>query len=288
MILSAVAALVALLATACGAQEPGATQAGEQPPTVPAAEPDRLVEGDGLVLDDARGPRLCLGGVAESLPPQCAGIPLAGWDWRAVDGDETVGGTTWGSYHVVGAYDGETFAVVDVGPYDPDPSAFGSDPDFSSPCPEPAGGWVVPDPAHNTQNDDAAAAAYARAQPDYVASWVTHLDSGEVELSPVIVNVVFAGDAERHEAEIREVWKGLLCVVERDVPTARELSRIRKEVEAGLGDLGLEMLWSSGPGVEPVVEVGVVVDAEGRAQAALDDRYGAGVVRLVPALTPVS
>jgi hypothetical protein len=48
------------------------------------------------------------------------------------------------------------------------------------------------------------------------------------------------------------------------------------------------MLWSSGPGVEPVVEVGVVVDAEGRAQAALDDRYGGGVVRLVPALTPVS
>jgi hypothetical protein len=46
----------------------------------------------------------------------------------------------------------------------------------------------------------------------------------------VIVNAVFTGDAELHEAEIRKVWDGPLCVVARDVPTARELARIRKEV----------------------------------------------------------
>jgi len=32
------------------------------------------------------------------------------------------------------------------------------------------------------------------------------------------------------------------------------------------------MLWSQGPAVEPVVEIGVVVDVEGRAQTALDAR----------------
>lgn len=54
---------------------------------------------------------------------------------------------------------------------------------------------------------------------------------------PVIVNAVFTGDRERHEAEIRSVWGGPLCVVEREVPTADELARIRKEAEAGLHGL---------------------------------------------------
>jgi hypothetical protein len=285
--LPALIALTALTLAACGGSGPGEPATAR--PTTSVAEADSLYEADGTVLDDGTGgPRLCLGMVLTSLPPQCGGIPLAGWDWRTVGGEERADGTTWGSYHVVGEYDGETLAVVDVGPSDPDASAFGSNPDFSSPCPEPAGGWVVPDPARNTQNDDSAAFAYATAQPDYVASWVTQLDRAKLERSSVIVNVVVTGEAERHEAEIRKVWNGPLCVVERDVPTARELGRLRKEVEAGLGDLGLEMLWSSGPDVEPVIEIGVVADAEGKAQAALDERYGAGVVRLFPALTPVS
>jgi hypothetical protein len=48
------------------------------------------------------------------------------------------------------------------------------------------------------------------------------------------------------------------------------------------------MLWSAGPGVEPIIEIGVVVDVEGKGQAALDARYGARVVRLIPALKPAS
>jgi hypothetical protein len=164
----------------------------------------------------------------------------------------------------------------------------GTNPDTRSPCDEPEGGWVVPDPVHNTQNEVGGADVYARSQPDYVASWNTHLDPERLEFGPVLFNVVFTGDAERHEAEIRKVWDGPLCVVARDVPPARELARVRKEVEAGLGDLGLEMLWSQGPAVDPVVEIGVVVDVGGQAQSALNRLYGPGVVRLVPALKPVS
>jgi hypothetical protein len=83
-----------------------------------------------------------------------------------------------------------------------------------------------------------------------------------------------------------EVWGGPLCVVERNVPTADELARIRKEAEASLDDLGLQMLSSAGPGVEPIIEIGVVIDVEGKGQAALDARYGTGVVHLIPALKP--
>jgi hypothetical protein len=87
---------------------------------------------------------------------------------------------------------------------------------------------------------------------------------------------------------MRKVWGGPLCVVERDVPTADELARIRKEAEASVDELGLQMLWSEGPDVEPVIEIGVVVDVGGNGQAALDDRYGIGVVRLTPSLKPAS
>jgi hypothetical protein len=289
-----VVAPLAMLVGACGADGPnaaGPSTAVEEPPPV-ASEPDpgKLYEANGMVCDDGtRDPLLWLGGILMILgPPRCGGIPLVNWDWQAVEGEKTAGGTISGSYHVVGRYDGETFAVTDVGPYENDPSAFGTDPDTTSPCQEPKGGWAVPDPARNTQNDVGAAAAYARSQPDYVTSWNTHLEPALLEFGPVIVNVVFTGDADLHETEIRKVWHGPLCVVARNVPTARKLARIRKEVEAGLGALGLEMLWSAGPAVEPVIEIGVVADVGGNAQAALDARYGPGVVRLIPALKRVS
>jgi len=288
----AVAAVpLALVLAACGAGGPsavgGSTAANEPPPAVSEPDPDRLYEVGATVLEDStHGAMLCLGGILESLPPQCGDVPIASWDWQAVEGEETAGGTTWGTYHVVGTYNGRTFTVSEVGPYEEEPSAFGTDADFTSPCREPAGGWPGLDKA--TQEDARPAHAYARAQRDYVTSWVTQLDPAALEFGPVIVNVVFTGDGERHSAQIRKVWSGPLCVVERDVPSARELDRIRKEAEADLDELGLRMLWSQGPAVEPVIEIGVVVDVEGKAQAALDARYGAGVVRLIPALKPVA
>jgi hypothetical protein len=48
------------------------------------------------------------------------------------------------------------------------------------------------------------------------------------------------------------------------------------------------MLWSAGPAVEPVIEIGVVADLGGKAQAAFDARYGAGLVHVIPALKPAS
>jgi len=107
----------------------------------------------------------------------------------------------------------------------------------------------------------------------------------------VIFNAVFTHDPERHETEIRKVWSGPLCVVARDGLNACELRQIRREAEARLSELGLRMLWSQGlgcPGVEPVIEIGVVVDVDGQGQAALDARFGAGVVRLISALRPAS
>jgi hypothetical protein len=60
------------------------------------------------VLETAgRGAQVCTGRIAASYPPQCSGRPIAGWSWDDVDGEQSVGGTTWGEYRLVGTWDGE-------------------------------------------------------------------------------------------------------------------------------------------------------------------------------------
>ncbi len=75
--------------------------------------PEGRVIGTGMVLDVSGEPQLCLGIVAESYPPQCSGLPLDGWTWDGVDGSESDGDTTWGTYAVYGTFDGERYTVTD-------------------------------------------------------------------------------------------------------------------------------------------------------------------------------
>jgi hypothetical protein len=76
------------------------------------APPDGEVVAQGTVMDVGGEVELCLGAVAESYPPQCSGIPNDDWSWEGVDGAESSGDVTWGSYAVQGVYDGETFTVT--------------------------------------------------------------------------------------------------------------------------------------------------------------------------------
>ena len=303
-ILIAGALLPVLSFAGCGSGDPGAVggstgAADEGPPwTVPVLDPAQLYEADTLVLDAKDGPKLCVGGVAHSLPPQCFGVPLAGWDWDAVEGEESASGTTWGEAHVVGTYDGDTFTVTAAGPYRPGEADFGGARDFSTPCPEPAGGWLAADPSRVSEGDFDAGAAAARARPDYVALWVDYvgddtpdelaerLSEGEAVLQ--IMNVVVADDVTGAEVAVREAWGGPLCVSRREGHTQKELESIRAEAERLVReDLGLEFTWSSDGDVGLAAEIGVVVDPGGAGQAALDARFGAGMVRLFPALRPV-
>lgn len=79
-------------------------------PQPPAGE----VVGTGTVIDVGGDAELCLGAVMESFPPQCAGLPLSGWTWEGLDGAESAGDVTWGSYAVRGTFDGQTFTVTDT------------------------------------------------------------------------------------------------------------------------------------------------------------------------------
>lgn len=68
--------------------------------------------GQGTVMDIAGSAELCLGGVMESWPPQCNGMPLKSWSWQGVEGWDSQGETRWGTYAVQGTFDGAELTVT--------------------------------------------------------------------------------------------------------------------------------------------------------------------------------
>lgn len=126
----AVLALVLTL-SACAGEDDQAVDSAGAPAATSTAAPDpsySAVDGQpalpigeertevGMVLDTGDGAQLCLGAVTKSLPPQCSGIPLTGWDWDANPEHERRGEARWGTFSVTGTFDGEQFAVSDSAP----------------------------------------------------------------------------------------------------------------------------------------------------------------------------
>lgn len=112
----AASVLLVALAGCASAGRPGPDGGGtDDEPWLPTALPVMITEVHAvatvLQVDDAP-PQLCLGAIAESYPPQCGGPEVVGWDWSAVEGEETASGVTWGAYAVWGDWDGETLTVT--------------------------------------------------------------------------------------------------------------------------------------------------------------------------------
>lgn len=78
------------------------------------APPEGDVIAQGTVMDVGGDVELCLGAIMESYPPQCSGVPITNWTWDGVEGFESSGDVTWGSYAVQGTYDGESFTVTEA------------------------------------------------------------------------------------------------------------------------------------------------------------------------------
>ena len=139
-------AAIALLLAGCAASDAPAPAAGAR---------ERRYQATATVLQNRdHGPQLCLTAIALSLPPACEGLPIPNWRWDQVQGEQTAGGTTWGRYRLVGTYDGATFTVTRaaLAPPERQPShqeQFKHEPKPG--CPEPAGGWQVPDPARRSE-----------------------------------------------------------------------------------------------------------------------------------------
>jgi hypothetical protein len=273
-----------LLVQACAARDPG--QAAR-----PQAQ--RYQTTTTVLQDRKHGPELCLSVVFTSLPPQCSGIPVTNWRWDQVDGEASRNGTTWGSYRVVGTYDGTSFTVVETGAPErqPPPSAaerFAQEP--KTPCQEPAGGWRVPDPAHRSQQYVEPVSRAASAEPDFAGLWLSYLEpmGNNVAEDPgeFVLNAAFTGDLARHEAALRPLWGGRLCVTRLE-RSLKELGRIHDDLVGSFAKrLGLQVVYSSIDQVANGVDAKMVVLPDD-AKAAIERRYGTGVVEPSAALTPV-
>jgi hypothetical protein len=281
----ALATALVLAIAACGKS---ATSTTERPPSS-SAGPQRY-QIDATVLESPEhGPQLCAGGVLESLPPQCGGPDILGWDWATAEGEESVGGTIWGEYHLVGTYDGTTFTLTEppAAPLLRSPAAL---PDFTTPCPEPPGGWDVVDPSLVTLDDYQAFSAAAQNSADYAGMWVdqsTNHDGIAGVPMKQVMNVAYTGDLDRHRAELAAVWGGPICVVSRP----RAMSDLRAVATDLIGEgqraLGLEVLSSGVSDVDNVVTASVLV-LDPDTQRRVDERYGTGVVVLDAVMQPVS
>lgn len=291
----ALAALLALSATACSTEaemkavDPAAEQVdaaaapGELPTAVPAADGPVRTNGLVTVLDDGDGPELCTF-VAESLPPQCEGTPMADWDWTAHPEHEDQSGTKWGSFVLTGTFDGTTFAVTEAIPaalYDP--MSAPPEPELSTPCEPPAGGWGVVTPALATQEGMDATLNAAAALPGFAGSWVDQDQKGgdpEAMNDPteLILNVAVTEDVAGAEAKLRETWGGALCVSEAAYSES-ELNKIAIELQSLPGVI-------SSSAANDVVEIGVLFD-DGSLQAWADETYGEGRVEISSTLSPL-
>ncbi|MEV0378991.1 hypothetical protein [Nonomuraea sp. NPDC050643] len=271
--------LTGLIATAalvsCGTQEPAA-------PTPARYEASLTVlEGGG------HGPQLC-SAVQESLPPQCGGPDVAGWDWSKVE-HESLNGVKWGSYRVVGTWDGARLTLTEP-PGAPVKAAPPADEDpFASPCPAPEGGWRPVDPARTTERTMQKAMDRARTAKEFAGAWIDRLGpepdpatEEPVDARRYVLNLKFTGDLSGREAWIREVWGGALCLsgAER---TEAELHAIQRKVEDELGD---GMFATTPDTMTNQVSVGVWV-ATDDLRRRLEDEHGAGAVVLDGLLKPV-
>ncbi|MEV6035104.1 hypothetical protein AB0L65_28380 [Nonomuraea sp. NPDC052116] len=245
-----------------------------------AAPPPRYEAGGTVLEGGGHGPQLCLT-VMTSLPPQCSGLDVVGWDWSKVD-HESQGGVKWGEYHVVGTWDGTRLTLTEP-PGAPQKAAPARKEDFTSPCPAPEGGWRPVDPAKATQQALDKAMARAGTVEEFAGAWLdqSYMDGLPAE-SPeandplrLVLNLKFTGDLSGREAWVREVWGGALCV-SGAARSESELQAIQQEVEAELGD---RLVSASSSVLRNQVEAQVWV-ATDEQRRDLDAKHGAGAVVL--------
>lgn len=254
------------------------------------------VVGVGTVLEKGdEGAMLCFS-VASSLPPQCSGPAIHGWDWAKVTGAESSGQVRWGDYAVTGTWDGTALTMtkpaVGRAEYEKShPRPTPADP-WTTPCPEPAGGWVVVTPKTTTTVTQDQAIGVAQGLPGFGAVWVDQSRNpaavnpnaeGDGANNPkkLILNVRVTQGRAAAEAAIRQVWGGMLCVTEGG-RTEKDLLDTQAALSGTPGMVGANL-----DGQNSTIELEVYHD-DGSLQKTMDKTYGAGFVRVVSVLRTVT
>lgn len=247
-------------------------------------------ETQATILQDPDGePELCVGGVAESLPPQCGGPVVVGLDWEDVPWRETANGVTWADVTAVGTFDGKTFTLTR-----PVRRRVLKEPDndwlTDIECAAPPGGWKVRDPSKIGIEAQEAAGRTARRSAGFAGMWWQYtVVSGDENPDPdtAVLHFAFTESLDERRAELERVWGGPLCVVERE-RSYRELQTIATRIGNDSTELeasGIQLLSYGADEIDNVVSVQVIL-ADERAVAEFRSRYGDMVV-VSGALRPV-
>ncbi|MGI9606477.1 MAG: hypothetical protein ACR2P0_10100 [Acidimicrobiales bacterium] len=192
--------------------------------SVPSELPEvaSLIEFTTTIIDSGDGPELCLGGVAESRPPQCSG-PVADNLVMSENWAETLSGVSWGERTVVVRWppvDGHVELVSDE-PTKPRPPTDRSPPQIPDEC-TAITEFVGEDALHEwaTANPDRAGIGFVFPTPSGQQlgyQVVGDLDAARAELrdgdrQPCLVQVQFTqadlSDAQRemHENAEQGLW----------------------------------------------------------------------------------
>lgn len=289
--LSLTTLLAAALLAGCTTAGPDDPSRGEASPadaattTEPAGQEYRY---SGYVIGrtDADEATLCDGVIAQSLPPQCTGATVHGLDWSQI-GAESASGVSFGVVEVVGTWDpASTTLTATRRAAVPAPSAADAPlpvppTDFSTPCPEPPGGWESLAPTDPALADFDGAYAAVLAVDGVASAWVGR-NPGSARPLWTVLNVSTAGDVAPVEAAARQHWGGPLCVTADAERSAADLDAIRDEVQAAHPEVGI--LNTDGTTGTVFGMMWVVPET---LTAELDERYGANVVTIDAFLEPV-
>lgn len=244
---------------------------------VEAAPSGQQYEAAVLVIDTPPdGPVMCTGLVLDSLPPQCAAeMPLDGWSWSEVEGEESAQDSTWGWYEIVGVFDGDRFAVLSA--TTPSKQDFDSeDAPIQTPCPVPEGGWPTPNPARSSDEDMRAAIALVRDDSHFAGAW-TH---------DGVLTAAFTDDPTGHETTLLGRWGGPLCLVQHE-RSLSELESLQADAsQFAEARLDLHVVSSSVHEVYDRVDLEILVVPTG-SEDQLRERYGDGV-QVEPLFQPVT
>ncbi len=219
-------------------------------------------------------------------PPQCGGVPIANWDWAAVEREETRAGTTWGEFHVVGTFDGETFTVTEVGPPEPPVDSLRRV-GVRQPLRAAAGGLGGHRVVGQHRGRERVRPGAARLRPfvDHVPEEADRGDRG----SRARTSSMPSSPATRTATRPRSVsfGAGRYAWSPRTSRASASGAGSIPRSNATSSGMGLSIVWSDLGSGSGQVDIGVVLDRDGAAQATFDERYGPGVVVVTSALQPV-
>ncbi len=267
--LATAAAVVAAVAVVANRGDDGTDINAGASTTRPASGPTEYGGNITVLESPQHGPQLCTA-VEDSLPPQCGGPDVVGWDWDAVDTEESANGTTWGSFYVVGTWVDGVFTMTRPATA-PVPMPNDRDIDFTTPCEE----LRTDDPDAIVTIEGPLAEESA---DDFAGSWW--------DAQHGVYNVAFTGDIEAHEAALREEYDGRICVVQHEYTEAELRAAQDQLTTISSRPLGVEI---TGTGVDtPGNRVSVDVLVADAATEAFVVQHLAGVeYSLHAALVPV-